>query len=335
MRALVVNPIEPLSLSATPVTGIDLFSRVKGLSTPLPTTLVGALGALLGIQLSSRDSLGGLIELVNEIRQRLSCGEVIVKGPLVYFEVNSEKFIGPTIPVHPTRFYKIDCTVKSRVGYSISDECREHFEYTPGVFVGIALERRGPSGVKLVIPGFTYRYPLGFYKYVQEASSKAESKPAKPLFIYMINCEKPLKKTIVRIGGEGRVAEIYTSDEEFLIKQLNLLKSPLELAESGAYIAVSPIPLIAEKRDALYLDAVKGLEFCSSVIGVPQIGLKPPKLIVERLGLGYYEVARTRRPQILVLPPGTIVEVKSTDKSVIDVLRALYSVGFATLYPLH
>jgi len=127
--------------------------------------------------------------------------------------------------------------------------------------VGIALERRGPGGEKLVIPGFTYRYPLGFYKYVHEADSKSESKPAKPLFIYMINCGKPLEKTIVRIGGEGRVAEIYTSDEEFLIKQLNLLKSPLELAESGAYIAVSPIPLIAKKRDALYLDVVKDWSF--------------------------------------------------------------------------
>jgi CRISPR-associated protein Cmr3 len=335
MRALVVNPLEPLSLSATPVTGIDLFSRVKGLSTPLPTTIVGALGALLGVHLSSLDPLGGLVELANEIRQRLSCGEVIVKGPILYFEISDKEFISPTIPIHPTRFYKVDCIAKSRAGYSISDECREHFEYTPGVFVGTPLKRRGPVGEKLVIPGFTYRYPLGFYKYIREADFKAESKPAKPLFMYIINCEKPVEKTIVRIGGEGRVAEIYTSDEELLIKQLSLLKSPLELSESGTYIAVSPIPLIAEKRDALYLDAVKGLEFCSSVIGVPQIGLKPPKLIVERLGLGYYEVARTRRPQILVLPPGTIVEVKSTDKSVIDVLRALYSVGFATLYPLH
>jgi CRISPR-associated protein Cmr3 len=335
MRALVVNPLEPLSLSATPVTGIDLFSRVKGLSTPLPTTIVGALGALLGVHLSSLDPLGGLVELANEIRQRLSCGEVIVKGPILYFEISDKEFISPTIPIHPTRFYKVDCIAKSRAGYSISDECREHFEYTPGVFVGTPLKRRGPVGEKLVIPGFTYRYPLGFYKYIREADFKAESKPAKPLFMYIINCEKPVEKTIVRIGGEGRVAEIYTSDEELLIKQLSLLKSPLELSESGTYIAVSPIPLIAEKRDALYLDAVKGLEFCSSVIGVPQIGLKPPKLIVERLGLGYYEVARTRRPQILVLPPGTIVEVKSTDKSVIDLLRVLYSIGFATLYPLH
>jgi CRISPR-associated protein Cmr3 len=335
MRALVVNPLEPLSLSATPVTGIDLFSRVKGLSTPLPTTIVGALGALLGVHLSSLDPLGGLVELANEIRQRLSCGEVIVKGPILYFEISDKEFISPTIPIHPTRFYKVDCIAKSRAGYSISDECREHFEYTPGVFVGTPLKRRGPVGEKLVIPGFTYRYPLGFYKYIREADFKAESKPAKPLFMYIINCEKPVEKTIVRIGGEGRVAEIYTSDEELLIKQLSLLKSPLELSESGTYIAVSPIPLIAEKRDALYLDAVKGLEFCSSVIGVPQIRLKPPKLIVERLGLGYYEVARTRRPQILVLPPGTIVEVKSTDKSVIDLLRVLYSIGFATLYPLH
>jgi len=335
MRALIVNPLEPLSLSATPITGIDVFSRVKGLSTPLPTTIVGALGAALGIHLSLRDSLSGLIELLNEIRQRLSCGEVIVKGPFIYFEVSGKELIGPTILIHPARFYKVDCIVKSRAWYSISDECREYFEYTPGVFAGIALKRRGLGGEKLIIPGFTYRYPLGFYKYIRKINSKAESKPAKPLFIYTVNCEKPLQKTHMRLGGEGRVAEIYTSDDEFLIKQLNLLKSPLELGEKRAYIAVSPIPLIVENKDTLYLDAVRGLEFCSNIIGVPQIGLKQPKLIVERLGLGYYEVARIRRPQILVLPPGTIVEVKSTDKSVIEVFRVLYSIGFATLYPLH
>jgi hypothetical protein len=334
MRALVVKPLEPLSLSATPITGVDVFSYTRALSTPLPTTLLGALGALLDIQLSSTDPIQGISELVSKVRQRLNCGDVVVKGPLVYFKVAGVGLVGPTVAIHTARFYKPECIVKSRVGYEISGECREHVEYEPRVFVGIALQRRDASGDKLVMPGFTYRYPLGLYRYVHKAGSKVESKYAEPVFVYALNCKERVERAIVRFGGEGRVAEVYTSEEEELIKRASLIKSPLEVDSGGVYIALAPIPLLAESGDSIYLDAVKGLEFCSDVVGVPQIGPKPPKVVVERLGLGYYEVSRIRRPQILALPAGTIVRARPIDLGIVDLLKTLYMVGFASLYPL-
>jgi hypothetical protein len=181
-----------------------------------------------------------------------------------------------------------------------------------------------------------YRYPLGFYTYISEK----EEYTARPIFVYSLQCGENVEKTVVRLGGEGGLAEIYTSDSE-LAKGVGLLKTPLDTITPGVYISVNHIPLLPIDDKTLSLDKVLGLESLGglkSIIGIPHRKGKLPKIVLERLGLGYYEVAGIRRPQVLALPPGTILSVENKGlmqkADIVELLKTLYSIGYATLYPL-
>jgi len=338
MKTLIVEPLKPLSLSATPITGITVISRIRAFSLPQPTTIIGALGAALGIELESIDPLGGISELVSKIRKYLRCGESIIKGPLAYFEVEG-RIIGPTIPLYNYEFVKPECIKRDGEEYyleSESEECRERIGYSTFINTGVSLGRRDSTGEKTVKPGFMYRYPLGIYTYISEK----EEYTARPIFVYSLNCVENVEKTVVRLGGEGGLAEIYASDRE-LAKGVDLLKTPLDTITPGVYISVNHIPLLPIDDKTLSLDKVLGLELLGgfkSVIGIPHGKSGLPKIVVERLGLGYYEVARIRRPQILALPPGTILSVENKEimqkADTVELLKTLYSIGYATLYPL-
>ncbi|MEM4817136.1 MAG: hypothetical protein QXU77_06280, partial [Desulfurococcaceae archaeon] len=63
-----------------------------------------------------------------------------------------------------------------------------------------------------------------------------------------------------------------------------------------------------------------------------------PKLRIVRLGLGFSEVVRKKRPEILALPPGTIIGVEDDVNPPTfgdnDLMKELLHIGFATLYKL-
>lgn len=352
MKTLVVEPLEPLSLAATPITGIEVMSTVSTLSLPLPTTIAGALGALIGIKLSSEDPIKGLVELVEKITSELRCKKPLIVGPLTQFtpgdmwsepliNISWKLFVSPRcIRVLGKRGDEERChgTQEACLGYvKVSDmfvdveACKDGgvAVFKPVVAYGVSLERRatesGVAGEKRAKIGYLYRYPMSVYRLVHGDREV----PARPRFLYLLNCDNDVSGYI-RFGGEGRVARVYTEQVKYEVRSL------LD-AGSGLYIALSPVPLIPLSSSQLYIDFQKvlGLEFVDEVIGVPQQKRGAlPKVVVEHLGLGFYEVKGVRRPVIQVLSPGTVLKTKVLNKPLDPVLETLYSIGFASLYPL-
>jgi CRISPR-associated protein Cmr3 len=158
--------------------------------------------------------------------------------------------------------------------------------------------------------------------------------PAKTRLLYVINCENVDNlRGIARFGGEGRAAKVYTDSVEGVSSVESILT-----ASPGLYIALSPIPLIPKAENVIYLEPENflGLERVEEIVGIlPTTPGKPPKVVVEALGLGFYEVKRVRRPVIVALPPGTVLRIgRGLSDVVHPLLETLYSIGFASLVPL-
>jgi hypothetical protein len=332
MRILVVEPLEPLSLSTSPITGIDMLSTAHPLTIPLPTTVAGALGALLGVTLASEDPVQGMRELVEKIGSVLSCRKPVILGPLLQLSIDGS-WSEPLISIGWRRFASFRCVNSEAmfIDLEVCKDCKSLAAAFTTIAYGVSLERRatepGICGEKRARTGYLYRYPIVTYRAVCRDSEV----PAKTRLLYVINCEKAESlRGIVRFGGEGRVAKVYTDSVEGVSGVESILT-----ASPGLYIALSPVPLIPKAGNAIYLEpgSFLGLERVEEIVGIlPTTPGKPPKVVVEALGLGFYEVKRVRRPAIVALPPGTVLRVgRGLSDAVHPLLETLYSIGFASL----
>ena len=331
MKMLIVEPVEPLSLSSSPITGIELLSSVNPLPLPLPTTVAGALGACLGIELMSSDPIKGIEELVDKLLDRLRCREPLLLGPLTQFNAEN-RWSEPMVNIGWKLFANPKCISKElHIDTEKCEESGDLARFEAIIATGVSIERKvspiGAMGEKKIKIGYLYKYPISVYKVIQASVAK----PARPRFLYLLNCDEKIDG-YVRFGGEGRIVKMYTRE----LEAVKGMEMPLNISKE-LYIALSPIPLLPIREEALYLDSqsMLGLNFVSEIIGIPQQSKeKPPKVVVENIGLGYYEVKRVRRPLILALPPGTIVKTKPINGAEDSLLASLYKIGFATLYPL-
>ncbi len=343
--------------SKTIIGGAQLHSVVLNTPIPLPTTVAGALGTLLGIRLKVGAATGDLCgelsrledlkELYRELRRSTGCKDPCIKGPLTYFEGK------PYLNVREL-FVPVAHDTLSSISelYSISEDKRS--EYVRHVLlrkVGIALERRAATAPKVVKPGFFY--DVGASLYIREA----DKAPVQPVFKYVLEGSINKCEEIVRFGGEGTLAEVLCEDGVAGTTEITeSIKSPLEPLSRGTYIALTPIPVIPvsckplEQRSvraegSLSVDKLASVCFeapfkFSEIIGLPgssrnNVVVKPPKARIERLGLGYSESLNMRRPQVLAFPQGTIVRVEEISlKSFSDIMRTLLGIGFASLYKL-
>lgn len=336
MKMLRIRPIEPLSLSLSPIGGMEIFTVVRSTPIPLPTTVAGSLGASMGVKPLSQDSIGSLIELSRKLTELCGGTEPVIQGPLIcseehivdlgkcYTYIYPEKLVSLT-------FIEASADISNRPTYLDLEKCKGNAEcyidFAPLTLVSVSLQRSGTEGDKTVRYGYMYRYPLTIH-------TTANGKAISPIYIYRFNCVKDLN-TIIRFGGEGRIAKLTTRDVK--TSCLDNIRSPLNGFEKGLYIALSPVPIIAIKKDSTLLDS-NAAELpipVSSIVGIPQSG-KPPKIRIERLGLGFSEVADRRRPEILVLPPGTmiIIEESEAPTDFSELMRGLLNIGFASLYKL-
>jgi hypothetical protein len=335
MKTLVIEPLEPLSLSTSPITGIDMLSTAHPLTIPLPTTVAGALGALLGVTLASEDPVQGIRELIEKIGSRLGCRKPVILGPLLQLSTDGS-WSEPLINIGWGRFVSLRC-VNSEAMFIDLDVCRDCKSLAvafTAIAYGVSLERMatesGICGEKRARAGYLYRYPVVAYR----AVCRDGEVPAKTRLLYVINCEKAESlRGVVRFGGEGRVAKVYTDSVEGVSGVESILT-----ASPGLYIALSPVPLIPKAGNAIYLEpgSFLGLERVEEIVGIlPTAPGKPPRVVVEPLGLGFYEVKRVRRPAIAALPPGTVLRIgRGLSDAVHPLLEALYSMGFASLAPL-
>jgi len=336
MSLLEFETMNPPSFHGTPIGGMEIFSRVKALPIPLPTTIAGALGSYLGIRLklTSRDPCENLVKLYETLNSRLSCHNgVCIKGPLIYFEVGGARLSYPYVCIED---YFVPITKAFRVCGNLSvcvDVDEESIVWRYSFRVGVALERRNVLGEKKAMPGYFYKYAVSLYRY--------GSKVAKPIFAYLV---PPATKVdgIVRFGGKGSIVRVLSRDLTYPSEVASRVISPIEGLDEGYYVTLSPVPLIPSSPYPTKLEEhfEAPLDLRSSeVLGVPrrcrETGVLPPKLRVVRLGLGFSEAAGMRRPQILALPPGTVIRVRRRhERSPSPLMRALLGLGFSALYKL-
>ncbi|MEM1662472.1 MAG: hypothetical protein QXP72_05865 [Desulfurococcaceae archaeon] len=336
MKLLEIKPLEPLSLTLSPISGIDIFTTTHSTPIPLPTSVAGAIGSSMNIELFSNDPVESLIELINRLKEL--CGnmdEPIIQGPLTCFE---EQIMDPSkcyAYIYGNKLISLSFSgfeVRNKMVY-LREKCKDHVDcfvnFTPITMIGVSLQRTKPGEDKIVRYGYMYRYPLITFR-------TSSGRVVNPIYLYRFNCRKDLN-VINRFGGESRVAKFVTIDVE--ADFLNNIKTPLKKLERGLYISLSPIPIIPLKDNVLRLepDAVELPVPLSSVVGLPQ-EKSHPKLRIVRLGLGFSEVVRKKRPEILALPPGTIIGVEDDVNPPTfgdnDLMKELLHIGFATLYKL-
>lgn len=341
-KLLVVEPLEPLTLSRAPIASPQhLGARVSLFHAPQPTTVLGAVGRALNVTVGRGldvEKLEDVKTAADAVSERLACSEPILMGPLLTSRDLSEVYVPLGRSLHvSTRLLERVLKQERETLYTDLDPCYSG----PGACVessthlpltGIALERRGHEGQKVVRLGYMFRYSVAIYRDVLTGA------PQQLSTVYVLNCGIDLND-VVRVGGEGRVARVYTKTE--LPRDLNNLSSPATRLEPGIYLSVSYVPLVPKIKNALSLRLSDfcGLEFLESeddVIGVPQSGGSPPKVRVERLGLGFSESQGKRRPQLLALPPATLVRVRSPRERLksVEIVETLWTIGYSSLYKI-
>ncbi|MEM1962579.1 MAG: type III-B CRISPR module-associated Cmr3 family protein [Sulfolobales archaeon] len=341
LKLLVIEPVEPLALSRTPISGPEhLGARATVFHIPQPTTVLGAIGAALEVHVSYGLDVGRLEDVkavATKVSERLSCGEPMLIGPLLASKDLTELYVPVGRDLYASvRLIEKVLRLEHRIPHLDLGPCYE----SPGACVepsihsrvGIALERRGEVGEKVVKLGHMYRYSVVVYR---DTSTEV---PTPHSSVYALNCNGDLD-SVVRVGGEGRVARLYT--EARVPQALDKLANPATRLEPGVYLSVGYIPIVPKSQRVLglKLEEFHGLEFLeeeSDVMGLPQVGGAPPKVRIERLGLGFSESQGTRRPQLLALPPATLLRVGKARKSIssVDTIMTLWKIGYSSMYKL-
>jgi CRISPR-associated protein Cmr3 len=355
MRVLLMEPLETPVFSRAPIVSHEFIVGVhRSQPIPPPTTIAGMLGSALGLTLGGRvrTHIETFEVLLREF-ESASCRRPVVKGPLVWFRKLGDKAyvcLGDiVVPLDVVERVAGEVRKGVREDESVCDDC---VKVVSEEAVGVKLERGyGGAVEKVVDKGYMYRYSTVRYVTIRKGE------PVTPTYVYWLNCDRASIPRIHRVGGEGRISLVNVTSREDLpggvARALELLASPLEVEGEGPYMLLTQAPVIpVGVEEKLTLDPesftrIAGLEFIRGVEGVKgtvaievEDGLKGKlkwrlKRRVERLNLGYSEVLEARRPQVLALPVGTIVETRRLEpKNVNRVAELLWSIGLASLFKL-
>ncbi len=355
MRVLLVEPLEAPVFSRTPIASYEFIAGVhRAQPIPSPTTIAGMLGSALGLTLGGRT--GAHIEAFEALLREFEnagCRKPVVKGPLLWFRKLGGKAyvcLGDTVaPLNVVERVAEEVRKAVKGGELVCDDC---VKVVSEEAVGVKLERGYRGAVeKVVDKGYMYRYSTVRYVTISDGESVT------PTYVYWLNCDRASIPRIHRVGGEGRISSVNVTSKEDLpggvARALELLASPLEVEGEGPYMLLTQAPLIPiGVEEKLTLDPKSfgrftGLEFIRGDMGVKgtvaievEDELKGRlrwrlKRRVERLNLGYSEALKARRPQVLALPVGTIVETRKLELDNVNrVVELLWSIGLASLLKL-
>ena len=329
-----IKPLGLVRLSSSPISGPYIFGIQRSLGVPLPSTILGIIGFLENIRLDKkdvrRDPLLGIGVLTDILLKESTT--VLVKGPMLEImkPYTREKVLAMHLQIkNDVSLIKIDENILRTIRkYHVILKTSQVGKIVPKVEIGIALrDSIEKSFNRTVALGYAFRRV--FVQYVD-----MNEKPLKIELIYELCRRLNIMKSLIRFGGEGRQAQLMVEEmsEEYL-KIFEKIVSPIE-AKPGYYMVLNYWPLIP-KTNTVFLrkEHFIGLEFFerpeSDIIGVPRIveSLKEyiqPRINIVRLGLGFSEVLKIRRPQILTLSPGTIIHIKHAFNEIKERLPNIY-----------
>jgi len=310
--------IEALRFAAGHTGGVEVYSKELVRALPLPSTVLGALGAALGVQLdksvcekpledlkSLAEKLGyKAVDLFAESSEEpLLWGPLIEAGGLCYFAREND-----LIHVKRRRNYvskALECVLRKHASTTLENEVfKVDHRLKPSTRFGLKL-----SESRVAELGYAYR--ANFYGY------DLKHYPASLVYIANI-VARPVEK-LVRLGGEGRVAGLSLLDSDQSKELLDLF-----LGGGDYAIALSPVLFYAEGE--AILGSTQGLREVEDVIGL--LTSRAVKLRIETVGLGFSEVCKQRRPLLQALPPGTVLKPKSPSAKAVGLLSCL---GYGSL----
>jgi CRISPR-associated protein Cmr3 len=303
-----IRPVESLHLGMRNLGGVEVFSIDEVVNTPLPSTVLGAVGSLLGITINKGGShsnydLHDIKQLIKEIANaELDFDTYANKNPILW---------GPLIKINHNRYIPIGSKLLSE------DDAREYIKRAIGFYGG-----EEPSGLRM----FDYAEPMGKVGIELNEDTKTVSRMFRARyvaykheleFMYLMRLSKDVSG-ITRLGGEGRLAVVSLGEE---------LKPPTE----GTYaIALQPI-LMHTNETVADIGEVRGLKCVDEVYGVFD-GEKFRVKVID-VGLGFSEVNGFRRPMLKALPQGTVVKLKDDDKCWGAIAIGLLStLGYGSIY---
>jgi CRISPR-associated protein Cmr3 len=311
MIQLAFRPLEPLRFGLRNLGSVDVFGVDEVAYTPPPTAVLGALGALLGVDIDCtwRDAYDfsdlkshakklASMELTLATRSK----EPALWGPLL--RIRGELYL-------PMGEYALPAPL---AGECIKRAVR-YYEGEEGAAGGAArLLRRVAAvseriGVQLDV-GKTvrYMYRAKYVGYVDDVE-----------MLFWAKLVRKLDRAVVRLGGEGRLAAVEA-------KEASTLPTGSQRGEYA--IALQPVLIYSDKPMA-EVDAVTGLECVEEVYGVLEEDRF--KVRVVDFGLGFSEACRRRRPMLKALPQGTVLRLRGScgDAAAIGILS---EIGFGSLY---
>ena len=304
-----LRPLEPLHLGVRNMGGIEGFSIDEVVHTPLPSTVLGVIGSILGIKIdcrcgSEKYDLCDLRELINQLMgTELSLitrtSEPVLWGPLI--EVSDGRYI----PIG-NRFLReehageyVKAAVRYYKGEDVKDLGRLLISYAD-VWSKVGIELNEEA--KTVNRMFKARYVS--YKHNLNLT-------------YLLRAGRKPNNGVVRLGGEGRLAMLSVTDEK------------INTSRKGNYaIALQPILIHSDKTTA-DINEVAGLECVEEVYGV--FDGERFRVRVIDIGLGFSEVCKFRRPILKALPQGTVVKLREDCGDVVAI-GLLSTLGYGSIY---
>jgi len=304
MRAIKFEVVEALRFAAVHTGGAETFSRELVYATPLPSTVLGALGAINEVRLSEEVCRGGLSDLK-------ALAEELGGGPLDLFAPSCDEPLlwGALVEARGRLFFCVEAGLmdvseaRNYVSAVLEEgEVKPYKSLKCLIRLGIKL-----TDQKVAEPGYMYKIHLHGY----------DVEPYPASLVYLTNVAIRAKSGVVRLGGEGRLVKFSVEEPpEGLVKASS---------EEGEYaIALSPILFYSEGE--VRPGETRGLEEVEEVCGVLVGGAK--KLKAVSVGLGFSEVCKRRRPVLQALPHGTVVKLKRRRAKAVGLLSCL---GYGSL----
>ncbi|WP_158307126.1 type III-B CRISPR module-associated Cmr3 family protein [Pyrobaculum ferrireducens] len=303
---LVIKPLEPLHFGKTQIPGIDLAGRDAAFTAPPPSTILGLLASIKGINYYNKPKpCNRPLEDLKTTYRELTGEELtptiegvdrpLIWGPVVYIEKI------PHIPIEGGYFVprgEMEKYIDNAAGENSKIKIKKA---TVNIKPGIALDPTSKT------PRYGYLYGATYVGY-----------PLASEIRYVVNMAIPTDqnyKGVYRLGGEGRLAQI-----ELREKPVDIRGEKPEGESKKSEDAIVLTPLLFQPEDGYARTAghpkgpTPGLECVEEIRGIYTGDTF--KIVAEPMGLGYSEVCNRRRPLYYALPPGTVVKIKCKYKAV-------------------